>query len=88
MSRFNFKMKSAPPPGFKKVGDWQGQQVRILREMRNYNMVLPAGTLAVVECAKGGIGLKLTAEPCKCCGVQVSIRKVSTKDVELVTPNA
>jgi|GEM_PF-2405963 len=88
MVMHNFKMRLAPPPGKKKIGDWHGLRVRTLHEMSNGWGTIPAGTVATVESCTGGVGLTLRSEPCKCCGLRVLISRVHNSEVEVVPHNA
>lgn len=78
------RLKSSPPPGFKRVSDWRGKRVRTLRVLENGWCTIPAGTFAVVDAVGGGVGLSLRCDPCAHCGVQAHIRKVSTSYVEML----
>lgn len=77
------KMRLKPPPGHKLIRDWEGKQVKTIRELRNASLVIPVGTFANVVRARGGTGLHIESQPCECCGVQIRITEVSHTDVEL-----
>lgn len=62
--------------------DWEGRKVRTLLPMRNGMMEIPAGTVCTVR--RNYAGLRLSTDPCSCCGVRVSISKVGECDVELL----
>ncbi len=78
------RMTSKPPPGKKRVADWEGLRVRLVVPIKNGATALPVGLLATVEHAGSGQGLCLKSEPCPHCGVAVFIRKVLSTDVEVV----
>lgn len=66
--------------------DWEGLQVRTLREMRNGWCVIAAGTICTVQKNYGGITMQ--SDPCPHCGVRVSISHVSEKSVEILFAEA
>lgn len=74
------KKKNSPPPGFKRVNDWSGMTVVTTRELQNGWGKIPVGTVATVG-NNACYGIHLTSEPCKCCGLVVSISKVSSDDI-------
>jgi hypothetical protein len=61
---------------------FMGKKVRTLIQMRNGYMVIPEGTTC--EITRKYQGFNLTSEPCKCCGVRISINRVPYRDVELI----
>lgn len=81
-------MKNVPPPGSKRIGDWEGKTVRIRNEMKNGVGVIPAGTVCKVESVGGGTGLQLRLPQCPCCGVAFFITRVHGSQLELVNEAA
>lgn len=77
-------MRTAPPPGSKRVRDWIGKRVRLVRAIANGWGEYPAGTAATVDDALSGLGLK--GEGCPHCGVRMFIRRVDPADVEVIPP--
>jgi len=71
---------SEPQPRLKR--DWVGRKVKTLRELRNGNTLVPAGT--VMEVSRNHSGLWLMTDGCSHCGVRVFITKVPMSDVELM----
>jgi len=61
---------------------FMGRKVRTLIEMRNNNMVIPAYSLCTIT--RKFDGFNLTSDPCKHCGVRISISRVHRRDVELI----
>lgn len=67
----------------KRVSDWKGLQVRSIAPVKNGFAEMPIGTLYKVTNALGG--LTLQSAPCKCCGMEMFIRGVHPRSVEVVT---
>lgn len=82
MGLSNGRLRMVPPPGKKLIRDWVGLTVRFRTQLGNGMGRMPAGTLAKVRYAHGG--LEVETEPCKCCGLQLRITRVSFTDVEVV----
>lgn len=57
-------------------------KIRTLRELRNENTVIPAGTIMRITCKMSGFTLQ--SGHCQSCGVAVLISKVPPEDVEIV----
>lgn len=72
--------RNAPPPGSRRVGDWNGMLVRSLVDLKNGSGSLPAGSLFTVESTT--VGLTLRSQPCRCCGMRLYISRVLSRDVE------
>lgn len=62
--------------------DHIGLTVKTLTILRNGFCEIPAGTICTVTYSRGG--LHLLSDPCKLCGIRISITKVSYKNVELI----
>jgi hypothetical protein len=62
--------------------DYAGLRVRLLREIQNGYIIMPAG--AVLEVGGWYGGLELTGPRCACCGMRPFMRKVPIADVELL----
>lgn len=75
-------MRTPPPPGSKRVADWNGRKVKLREKIANGYGSWPAGTPATVVDA--GSGLHLQFERCKCCGFHGHVRRVHPSAVELV----
>lgn len=73
----------------KKVADWRGKLARFKYEMRNGYVIIPAGTIAMIESPE--IVTHFECEPCKCCGIQARIsikgnKELKLRDIEFVEP--
>lgn len=69
--------------GMIRAGDWKGQRVKLVKDIRSNSTRFPAGKEArVVEIARGGLTLEIV--PCEHCGCSTYIHGVSYFDVELV----
>lgn len=75
-------MRTAPPPGSRRVADWVGRRVRSRVLLGNGIGSCPPGTVFTVTDARGGLSLE--AEPCATCRTQFRIRRVSPSQVDLV----
>ena len=63
--------------------DAVGLRVRTTTELRNYHVIIPAGSVLTVAGWRTD-ELELHSDPCEHCGVRVIIRKVSISWVELI----
>ncbi|HAT3959757.1 TPA: hypothetical protein I9Y37_001896 [Citrobacter freundii] len=71
------------PP--KRLYEWNGASVKLLRETANGWATLPAGTLGKIRTVKGGrSGLEFVSDACQCCGVQVKISHMRPEHFELI----
>ncbi len=66
----------------KKADFWEGKKIRLVKDIENGRMKIPAETICTVE--RKFKGFQLTADPCKCCGVRIMITNVPPTDVELI----
>jgi hypothetical protein len=76
-------MRTSPPPGKKRVSDWIGLKVRLVRDLSNGYAKYPKGMVATVR--NVGPGLQLQREACKLCGCSMYIARVHSSDIEVVT---
>lgn len=74
-------MRTAPPPGKKRVGDWIGLKIKTSRVLKSGMMEIPPGTICEVTSASSG--LSLAVPKCEHCGVRVFITHVNPRDVEV-----
>lgn len=68
--------------GMKRAGDWEGKRVRLVRELRNGWVTLPAGYIGTITVQSRG-SLSFVGQPCSCCGVKPHMSKIGYFDVEL-----
>ena len=61
---------------------FMGKKIRTLIQMQNGLMVIPKGAVCTITRKYGGFNLN--SEPCKCCGVQKRITRVSFREVQLI----
>lgn len=61
---------------------WHGATVSLIHPAKNMMAELPAGTTGTVK--KGGRGLEFTSDPCMCCGVKISITRMSPDMFNLI----
>ncbi len=59
-----------------------GRKVRLLKEVRNGDFVIPAGSICTIGYKLGGFNL--VGPKCELCGVQVKVTKVPHAYVQLV----
>lgn len=77
-------MNNRPPPGKKRISDWLGMRVQSVVPLATSLGELPAGTKWTVIEAFHGLSIK--SDGCACCGLQMFVRHVETKDVMPVQP--
>ncbi|AYY04888.1 hypothetical protein EGY04_07520 [Enterobacter roggenkampii] len=69
----------------KRLYEWHGATVALKRETANGWAKLPAGTEGTIRTVKGSRrGLEFVSNPCRCCGVQVSIKGMRPEHFELL----
>ncbi|MGV3779255.1 hypothetical protein [Citrobacter freundii] len=69
----------------KRLYEWNGASVKLVRETANGWAKLPAGTAGKIRTVKGGrSGLEFVSDACQCCGVQVSISHMRPEHFELL----
>lgn len=66
----------------KRKMDWEGLKVKSLKPLKNGWASLPEGKVFTV--GSWSRGLSMRSDPCECCGVRLSISRVSPNDVELL----
>lgn len=79
------RIKLLPPPGHAFVRDWAGKRVRTQRELRNGWCSIPEGAIGTIQELRGGTGLTIKLDACRCCGVNVYMTGLHDRDVELVS---
>lgn len=71
------------PP--KRLYEWNGASVKLVRETANGWATLPAGTPGKIRAVKGSrSGLEFVSDACQCCGVQVKISHMRPESFELL----
>ncbi|WP_048703774.1 MULTISPECIES: hypothetical protein [Enterobacter] len=69
----------------KRLYEWHGATVALKQETANGWAKLPAGTEGTIRTVKGSRrGLEFVSNPCRCCGVQVSINGMRPEHFELL----
>lgn len=69
----------------KRLYEWHGATVALKQETANGWAKLPAGTEGTIRMVKGSRrGLEFVSNPCRCCGVQVSINSMRPEHFELL----
>jgi len=72
------------PP--KRLYEWDGASVKLVRETANGWATLPAGTPGKIRTVKGARrGLEFVSDACQCCGVQVKISHMRPEHFELLS---
>jgi len=66
----------------KRKMDWEGLKVKSLKPLKNGWASLPEGKIFTV--GSWSRGLSMRSNPCECCGIRLSISRVSSNDVELL----
>ncbi len=66
----------------KRKMDWEGLKVKSLKPLKNGWASLPEGKIFTVS--SWSRGLSMRSDPCECCGIRLSISRVSPNDVELL----
>lgn len=64
--------------------DFEGLRARSIKEMKNGWAKIPAGSLLKIDMTGSPKGFGVIFDPCKCCGVQVSMSAVQPEDIELL----
>jgi len=75
-------MRTRPPPGSRRVIDWIGRRVRLLRDIRTTVSTIPRGATGRVTAARSGISVDFDA--CPHCGVGARVRDLAAHDVEVI----
>lgn len=60
-----------------------GRNVRLLREVRNGDLIIPADSICTIAWKRSG-GFNLVGPKCELCGIQVKVEAVPCAYVQLV----
>ena len=72
-------MKTRPPSGSRRVGDWKGKRVRTLDPIRNGMHSIPIGSIGTVTDARSGLSIQF--DKCQSCGVAVYVTRVHPSSI-------
>jgi hypothetical protein len=67
------------------VSEAIGRNVRLLREVRNGDLIIPEGTVCTIAFKHNG-GFNIVGPKCELCGVQVKVADVPRSYVRLTIP--
>lgn len=75
--------QSYPPPGGRRVAEWVGLTVETRHELRNGQIIIPAGTVAKVVSVSSGITIQTL--PCPHCGISAVMDDLHSSAIQKVS---